>query len=148
MASVRSCRRAGCGSSQRSNTTAADRVPPPSELFSRLGVWVDHITGFVLGGREDRNGLRPAELLDIVPLDAVVLHPDRPRLGPFTVGTEGDVTLDCVERVRVQVFGKLVVVESLRRGDRVAEDLQFAVSEGRQEVSEQIDSFGRRLRLV
>src|SRR5207248_4280233 len=54
----------------------------------------------------------------------------------------------CVERVRVHVFGELAVVETLCRGDRVAEDLQFAVSEGRQEIAEQIDPFGRRLRLV
>ena len=74
------------------------------ELFSRLCVWVEHVTGFVLGGRQDPNCLRPPELLDIVPLDTVVLHLDRPRLGPFAVGPEGDVALDRVERVRVQVF--------------------------------------------
>jgi hypothetical protein len=48
----------------------------------------------------------------------------------------------------VQVFGKLVVVESLRRGNRVAEDLQFGIRKRRQEVAEQGDPFGRRPRLV
>jgi hypothetical protein len=48
----------------------------------------------------------------------------------------------------VHVFGEFVVVERLRRGDRVAEDLQFAVGEGRQEIVEQVDPFGRRFRLV
>jgi hypothetical protein len=53
-----------------------------------------------------------------------------------------------VEWVRAQVFGKLVVVESLRRGNRVAEDLQFGIRKRRQEVAEQGDPFGRRPRLV
>jgi len=53
-----------------------------------------------------------------------------------------------VEWVRVQVFGKLVVVESLRRGNRVFEDLQFAIRKRRQEMAEQGDPFGRRPRLV
>ena len=49
----------------------------------------------------------------------------------------------------VHVFGELVVVESLAcLGDRLAQDLQFAIGEGRQEIAEQVDPFGRRPRLV
>jgi hypothetical protein len=35
-----------------------------------------------------------AELLDITPLDVVVLRPDRPRLAPLAIGPEGDVALE------------------------------------------------------
>src|SRR5689334_3730754 len=63
---------------------ASTGFPPSSELFSRVGVRVDHFTGFVLRGRQDRDRRRSAELLDVVSLDAVILHPDRSRLGPFT----------------------------------------------------------------
>src|SRR3979411_87883 len=63
--------------------------PPSSELFSRVGVRVDHFTGFVLRRRQDRARRPTAALLEVVPLDAVILHPDRSRLGPFAVGPEG-----------------------------------------------------------
>ena len=80
--------------------------------------------------------------------DIVVLRPNRPRLGPLAVGTKANVAHDRVERVAVDVFGKLVVIERLARLDGLSKDLQFAVGEGRQEIAEQVDPFGRRLRLV
>jgi hypothetical protein len=125
MISMRFCRRVGCGS-PLPQTLWPPTGSLPSGLFPRLSVRVHHVTGFVLRGRENRNRRRPAELLDIVALDVVVLHPDRPRLRPLAVRPEGYIALDCAERMGVQVFGELVVVESLCRGDRVAEDLQFA----------------------
>ena len=93
------------------------------------------------------DGLRLAELLDAVASDPVVLHPDRPRLGPFAVGAEGDVALDRVKRVRARIFRQFVVVERLACLDGLPEDLQLAIGEGRQKIAEQVDPFGRRLRL-
>ena len=80
----------------------------------------------------------------------MLLHPDRLRLGPFAVGSDGDVALDGVQRVRVHAFGKLVVVEGLCRGDRVARDLQFAIGKRRQKLTEQIDTdaVGRLVELL
>ena len=83
-----------------------------------------------------------------MPLDVVILRPDRPRLGPFALRAEGDLALDRLERVAVHVFGELVVVERLGCGDRLFENLQFAVGEGRQEIAKQIDPLGRRPGLV
>src|SRR6516164_10694528 len=111
---------------------ASRRQPARRRLFARLRVGVDQLAGLVFFGCQDRDGLWLAELLDIMPLDAVVLRPDRPGLGPLAIRAKGDVTLDRVKRVRVYVCDELVVIEGLRRGDRVAEDLQFAEGEGRQ----------------
>src|SRR5215475_9663305 len=107
--------------SYRKNATISFAGFAAGALFSRLGVGVDEIAGLVLRGREDRDRLRPAELLDFVPLDAVVLHPDRPCLGPFAVAAEGDVADDRVERVAVHIFGKLVVIESFAGFDGLRE---------------------------
>ena len=43
-------------------------------LFSSLRVGINHVAGLISRRREDRDGLRLAELLDIVPLDVVVLR--------------------------------------------------------------------------
>src|SRR3989442_1760084 len=65
-----------------------------SLLAARLAVGIDHLAGLVLLRSQDRYGLRFPELLDIVPLDVVILCPDRPRLGPFAIRAEGDLALD------------------------------------------------------
>jgi hypothetical protein len=104
------CRRAGCGSWQPFNTIGADRVPSLSQLFSRLRVWVDHVTGFVLGGRQDRGRRGPLELLQVVALDVVVLHPDRAAFGPFAICPKGNVADNRVECVTVDALAELVLV--------------------------------------
>ena len=53
----------------------------------------------------------------------MVLHPDRAAFGPFAIRPEGDVADDRVERMAVDVLGELVLVESVGRLDRIAEDL-------------------------
>ena len=118
MISMRFSFRAGRALPQASNTMAADRVPSLRGYFlaSAYGTLCRR-SGNALA--QDSDGLRSAELLDIERLDAVVLHPDRPRLGSFAVGSDADVALDRVERVRVHAFGKLVVVEGSRCGNRV-----------------------------
>src|SRR5438067_6272490 len=108
-------------------------MAPPKRLLrlARLAVGIDNVAGLVLVWGEDRHGFRFPELLDVASLDAVILHPDRPRLGPFAVRAEGDLALDRLEWMTVHVFGELVVIEGLGRGDRLLQDLQFTVGEGR-----------------
>jgi hypothetical protein len=47
----------------------------PCRLFPRFRVAVDDLAGLGLRWREDRDGLRLADLFDIVPFDSVVLRP-------------------------------------------------------------------------
>src|SRR6476469_7820879 len=99
------------GAERRSNLLEDERVIVA--LLPRLRVGVDQLAGLVLLGRQDRQGLGLAELLDVGSLEAGRLRPDRPRLGPLAVWPEADIADDRLERMRVHVFGKLVVVERL-----------------------------------
>src|SRR5438874_8725993 len=87
------------GSAKSASLRAA--MAPPKRLLrlARLAVGIDNVAGLVLVWGEDRHGFRFPELLDIASLNAVILHPDGPRLGPFAVRAEGDLALDRLEGV-------------------------------------------------
>ena len=53
--------------------------------------------------------------VEVAALDVVILHPDRPPLGPLAIGPKGDVAHDRVERMAAHVFGKLVSEQGRRR---------------------------------
>jgi hypothetical protein len=67
MISMRSCRRAGRALPQAFKHMAADRVPSHRVIFSPQRT-VRYVAGRVMRWRQDRDGLRSPELLDIEPL--------------------------------------------------------------------------------
>src|SRR5438876_1564600 len=83
------------------------RAYPRVSLASRGGSWNprraarrlllgfligrQHLAGLVLVRPQDLDRVHAAELLDVVALDAVVLHQDHPALVPFAVRAELDV---------------------------------------------------------
>src|SRR5437016_1332080 len=103
---------------------------PPLFLDARIGL--DNLAGAKLLGFEDHLGFRIAELLEIVALDVLELHLQHPRLRPFAVLAEGDFADDRVERMAAEVIGEPGLVEALRALDRLTQDLQVGVGEGRQ----------------
>lgn len=67
MISMRFCRRAGRAPPQALKHMAADRVPSHRVIFSPQRT-VRYVAGRVMRWRQDRDGLRSPELLDIEPL--------------------------------------------------------------------------------
>lgn len=67
MISMRFCRRAGRAPPQALEHMAADRVPSHRVIFSPQRA-VRYVAGRVMRWRQDRDGLRSPELLDIEPL--------------------------------------------------------------------------------
>src|SRR5215472_11146592 len=89
----------------------------------RRRIGIDQRPRFELGRQHDYLGRGILELREVVALDALELRPDDPRRPPFPILAERHVADDGVERVAGKIVGKLAVVETLRRLDRLGQKL-------------------------
>ena len=62
------------------------------------------------GGHSTTSVFDIPELVHVVPGDAVELHRQHARLGPFAVGPEFDVASHGMERVAAQIVGELLLI--------------------------------------
>src|SRR5581483_10562762 len=95
------------------------RRAPRLRRLLRLGVGIDQLAGGVFRRPQDGLAAVVSPLVEAVALDAVVLHLEHPRLGPFAVGAVFDLALDGLERVAADIVGELVLVEALGPLDRL-----------------------------
>jgi len=65
-------------------------------------------------GPEDHLGLPILELFQVIRLHILELHLENARLGPFAIRPKLHVANDCLEAVRAQVVGELLLVEAVR----------------------------------
>ena len=80
------------------------------------------------------------ELLNIAALDALILHQQNARFGPFSPTAERDRSDHGIEGRLVDVVGKLRIVERADRFDCRFEDLHLGVGVGRKVETDGIDA--------
>src|SRR5580704_4350854 len=110
----------------------------------RLLERVDHLARLVLGRRYDHLRRGVLELAEVVALDALKLHLQHPRLGPFAARLERYVAAHGFEGRAVDEVGERAVVEALGGLDGLPQDLQLRVAPRRQKIAQRIDAFGGR----
>ena len=76
---------------------------------------------------DDRFGAGVAELVDAIAFDVLELRRERAFLRPFPERSEADVANHGLERGFAHVIGEHIIVQALRCGDSVAEDLQVGI---------------------
>ena len=101
-----------------------------------------HVARFQFGRVDNDLFAGLLELLDVGADDVLILHQQNARFGPFALRREADIADDGLERLLVNVFGELAVIEAAHRFDRLLEDLHFRVGEGRNVDAERVDAGG------
>jgi len=92
-------------------------------LAARLGEGLDQFARLELLRIDDDGLAGLAELIDVVPLDVLVLNIKDPRLFPFAERAELHLADDGVEARIVQIRSELALVGAACCGDRLAENL-------------------------
>src|SRR5947209_723702 len=93
----------------------------------RFGEWVDQLSRFEFGRIKNRRLARLTELVDVVALDVLILDVEDPRLLPLTQRAEFHVSNDGLELRLVQIVGKLALIETADRGDRLRQNLHLGI---------------------
>ncbi len=97
---------------------------------------------------DDHLRARLLELLEPVPLDALVLNPQHAWMLPFAVGRIFHIADDGLEFVGLEIVAELLLVEAADRRDSLGEHLAVGIGEGRDKKAERIHAARDGLLLI
>src|SRR5262245_2331278 len=112
--------------------------PGYDSALLRLLVGVDQLAGLEPGRTDDGLHVHALELIELVALDAVILHGNEARLGPLALLAELHIAHHGLEGGGAEVLGELLVIEAVGTLDGLLDELDVGITPGAEVVAERI----------